>query len=126
VFSFLALQRDLSIFRSSRTEYRAHQSLIQWSTEPLSRLPGCKADHQLYHLTMSRMNGVTSSLPHVLSWAPSGQPFITLSSLHNFVTVTLLESLTFILGVTGASKIQRKSAFVCVRYGMVLELIAAS
>jgi hypothetical protein len=38
----------------------------------------------------------------------------------------LLKSLTLILGVTGASEIQKKGIFFCVKYGMGLELIAAN
>jgi len=93
LFSFLAWPRDLSLYRSSRTEYSAQHSRIQWSNGALSKLPACDADHQLYHLTMSRMNGATSSLPPLPPWAPKGQPFIALSFLHNFFTVMLLKSL---------------------------------
>jgi hypothetical protein len=42
-------------------------------------------------------------------WAPKGQPFITPSFLHNFVTVTLLKSLTFLLGAI----VESENAFVC-------------
>jgi hypothetical protein len=58
---------------------------------PMGPYPSCRtcnANHQLYHLTMSRMKGATSSHPQVPSWAPKRQPFITLSFLDNCVTLT--------------------------------------
>jgi hypothetical protein len=94
----------------SLPEYRAHHSRFQWSTGVLSKLPACNADHQLYHLTMSRMNGATSPLRHVPSWAPKGQTFITLSFLHNFVTGTYVAKITYLF--LGAM-VESESAFVC-------------
>jgi hypothetical protein len=77
---------------SFRTEYRAHYALIQWPTGTLSTLPAPPA------LPFDNVKNEWSYLatpPHVPTWSPKWQPFIALSFLRSYITVTYFDKITF-------------------------------